>query len=162
MRPSRHQMYMAMAKAAAMRSACYRLNVGAVLTLNHENVVSIGYNGAPRKVEHCTGNGCQHYTPMGCKVIHAERNAIERVYSWKTARVYQLYVTHSPCNECAQLILDTGAINTVYFETAYRDPAPLKLLLEGSSIMRWDQIDVYQMTPNGMLVDMRTGQLCER
>lgn len=163
-------MYMGMARAAAMRSTCYRLNVGAILVLSQTNVVSIGYNGAPANVDHCTGNGCQHYTPTGCKVVHAERNAIERLYSWKTARVYQLYVTHSPCYDCAQLILDNGSISKVYFETAYRDPKPVELLLAGSKIVtsptseRWERspVDVYQMTPNGMLVDMRTGNLCEQ
>lgn len=142
-------MFMQMARAAACRATCYRLNVGAVLVLDG-NVVSIGYNGAPSGKSHCTGNGCEYFTPHGCKVVHAEVNALERC-THENASGYSIYVTHSPCASCAALLI--GVVNHVYFETAYRDPSPIKLLLAGG-------VNVFQVLPSGLLVDQRTGELC--
>jgi dCMP deaminase len=163
MRPSRHVMYMAMARAAAMRATCYRLNVGAVLVSENRNVIGIGYNGAPMGQPHCTGNGCAYFTDKGCKVVHAEVNALERSLH-PQRRAATLYTTHSPCGECAERLLDSGdkwvldrgyypVVTSVYFETAYRDPSPVQKLLD-------DEIDVYQILPSGLLVDQRTGNLC--
>lgn len=146
-------MFMDMAKAAARRSTCYRLNVGAVVVYDR-SVVSIGYNGAPSGQPHCGGNGCPHFDPgRGCQVIHAEANAIERVAEWKTGNVHELYVTHSPCARCAELILSQpGGFSKIFFETAYRIADPVKALCARG-------VEVYQLMPNGMMVDQRTGDL---
>ena len=143
-------MFMAMARAAAMRSTCYRLNVGAVLVYDR-NVVAVGYNGAPSGEPHCTGNGCRYFTPAGCRVVHAEANALERVAG---SPVDSLYVTHSPCAECARSLV-AAEIAEVFFETAYRDPSPVRYLIDA-------QLDVFQLLPSGLLVDQRTGHLVER
>lgn len=143
-------MYMAMARAASMRGTCYRLNVGAVLVLRG-NVVSLGYNGAPAGEPHCTGNGCRYFTPTGCKVVHAEINALDRC-THEDASGYDLYVTHSPCIACAARLI--GVVSNVYFETAYRDPTPVQTLLVAG-------VMVYQLLPSGLLVDQRTGTLCQ-
>ena len=75
MRISRDLMFMMMAEAAARRSTCRRLNVGAILTYQN-NVVSIGYNGPPPGEPHCYGGDCG--VPMCTRSIHAEFNAIVR------------------------------------------------------------------------------------
>lgn len=164
MRPTRHQMFLEMARAASRRGTCYRLNVGAVVVdstpLNVPNVLGIGYNGAPSGEPHCTGNGCQYFTPRGCRVVHAETNALERA-THSTAVFADLYVTHSPCGACVQLIADAGTrtatgptIRRVFFETAYRDPEPIKTLIGSGK-------DVYQILPSGLVVDQRTGEIVE-
>lgn len=159
MRPSRHQMFMAMARAAAMRATCYRLNVGAVL-VRDQNVVAIGYNGAPSGRPHCTGSGCQYYDESGCTVIHAETNALRRyresLHEAAPPRSLALYVTHSPCLGCASELSDeTDVVGDVFYETAYRDPTPIKYLRQGG-------VRVWQLLPSGMLVDTATGGLVER
>lgn len=143
-------MYMQMARAAATRATCYRLNVGAVL-VHGRNVIAIGYNGAPSGESHCTGNGCRYFTPLGCKVVHAETNVLSRA---KHRIGCDLYVTHSPCSDCASRIAEGYVVSRVFFETAYRDPAPVKMLLDTGR-------PVYQLLPSGMLVDQRTGELVE-
>lgn len=164
-RISRPQMFLAMARAAAMRATCYRLNVGAVV-VEDNNVIAVGYNGAPSGEPHCTGNDCQYFTAAGCKVVHAERNALERAARLsQTPRTCELYCTHSPCGECADLIATNGGsigrplswpmVSEVYYETAYRDPSPVRRLLEA-------EIEVYRVLPSGLMVDERTGALCER
>lgn len=158
MRPTRHQMFLAMARAAASRATCYRLNVGAILVDDDtHNVIAIGYNGAPANEAHCTGQGCRYYTEQGCKVIHAEANAIERSED-SPAFFARLYVTHSPCAACVDLILTSGGnrrpdITEVYYETAYRDPSPVKTLIDGG-------VKVYRVLPSGMMIDESTGELC--
>lgn len=161
MRPSRHQMYLAMARAAAMRATCYRLNVGAVV-VEDRNVISIGYNGAQTGAPHCVGEGCPYYTPAGCTVTHAEANALERARRGPGERfLVSVYCTHSPCNACVSLMvtqrLDDKAAGAVveefYYETAYRDATPINRLLAVD-------VPVFRVLPSGLMVDEKTGALC--
>lgn len=155
-------MFMAMARAASTRATCYRLNVGAVLVdVAARNVVAVGYNGAPSGQPHCTGNGCQYFTSAGCRVVHAEVNALRRLQAERDATSdpglsFALYVTHSPCRGCAEGLLKDGRIRVVYFEVPYRDPAPVQFLLNGSP-----RVEVFQLLPSGLAVDQSTNQLVE-
>jgi dCMP deaminase len=154
-------MYLAMARAASMRATCYRLNVGCVV-VHRRNVVGIGYNGAPAGRDHCTGTGCQYYTDVGCKVVHAETNALRQANSTLPGGCeVSLYVTHSPCGDCVDVILAANKSETrvrvmeVFYETAYRDPSPVKRLYVAG-------VDVYKLLPSGLTVEERTGDLCEQ
>lgn len=157
MRITRHQMFMGMAKVAAMRSTCFRLNVGAIL-VQGTNVKSIGYNGAPSKEPHCGGNACQHFDGGACRVVHAERNALQRAgfltknggaASWNPP--CEMYITHSPCIACADLLIHT--VKAVYFEVPYRDPTGLARLTSHPLI------GVYRLQPSGFLIDVRSNEL---
>lgn len=155
MRISRHSMFMQMAQAAARRSTCYRLNVGA-LVVQGVDVLGIGYNGAPSGQPHCTGQGCQYFDSSKCGVVHAEENAIGRATFRATPHSCVLYVTHSPCDDCVTRILQGGLrFSEVYFETAYRITAPIDRLL-------YHEIKVFQLLPSGMMVNKSTGILCEQ
>lgn len=158
MRISRAQMFMQMARAAAMRSTCFRLNVGAVIVVANRPV-SIGYNGAPSGEEHCTGNACpgRHHCQQ---TIHAERNAIRYVPESAWHDPWDLYVTHSPCPDCANLIVNQrplgekqGSIRRVFFEAAYRKTEHLNNLARN--------VELYQVTPAGFVVDWVTGAVIE-
>jgi dCMP deaminase len=62
------------------------------------------------------------------EVLHAESNAIAKLAkSGNSGLAADLFVTHSPCIECAKLILQSG-ISRVYFGTNYRDDAGLRFL----------------------------------
>lgn len=160
-------MYMDMARAAATRATCYRLNVGAILVdRNDQNVVAMGYNGAASGQPHCSGNGCQYFSSSGCKVIHAERNALNRLRGDWSPWSLAMYVTHSPCGDCARTIVSGELVAEVYFETAYRDPTPIQTLLRGPSGVdggwRRPGVSVWQLLPSGLVVDQSSGQLVER
>lgn len=144
-------MFMEMARVAAKRSTCHRLNVGAVL-VHDKKVISIGYNGAPSGEPHCNSVDCA-MSGQGCtRTIHAERNAIESV-DWLTIKGAALYVTHSPCEACTQLILQ-HSIKEVYFETAYRKIDHLyQLTAQG--------IHLFQYTLAGYLINQSTGDIRE-
>lgn len=112
-------MLMAQAHVAACRGTCNRLRVGAVLALN-SRPISLGYNGAPSGHEHC-GSNCNKDNP--CKnTIHAEHNALW----WAERHLGEipfgctLYVTDSPCLECAEKILSYPGIIRVVYDREYR------------------------------------------
>lgn len=149
-RISRQSMFMQFARAASLRSTCFRLNVGAVV-VEDRNVIAIGYNGAPSGEPHCGGNGCVHYQPKGCGVVHAERNALDRAQFAEAPHLREIYVTHSPCAACAAAIVG-NMIPRVYFEVEYRDRSPLEYLIES-------KVEVYRLLPSGMIVDVATGTI---
>lgn len=141
-RISRHVMWMEIAQVAAKRSTCSRANVGAVL-VSKSSLISLGYNGPPPGHPHCTGPKC---APQGyCyRATHAEENAIYRAPREDVSGC-DLYVTRSPCTDCAEIIADAG-IDRVFYQEEYRDPLGVSLLRQGG-------VDVYRMTPNGWIID---------
>ena len=83
-RISKTDYYLKIAEQVAMRSTCLRRQYGAVIVKNDE-IISTGYNGAPRGIENCCDVGkCWRETndiPHGtqyeaCLAVHAEQNAI--------------------------------------------------------------------------------------
>ena len=120
-RPSYDEMYMSIAQIVALRSTCLRGKIGAVITKD-TRIVSIGYNGAPAKLAQCDQHGCIKDTERGgcIRTIHAEQNAI--AYAARVGIPLEgstLYVTMSPCIDCAKLIIATGIKKVIYYE-AYR------------------------------------------
>lgn len=109
MRPSVEQTMMAMAHVAAQRSKCTRMKVGAVVTDKHDRVLSTGYNGEPASYEgprcprETAAVRCPNYSD--CIAVHAEVNAV--IYA-NGCRDGTLYVTNSPCFDCARIIAAAG------------------------------------------------------
>lgn len=127
-RITRDEMLMEMALVVRRRSTCLRLQVGAVLA-NNGRPISTGYNGAPAGMPHCRPDICNDEHPC-IRTIHAEANAIAFAARNGVATYGAfLYVTHSPCMDCAKLIINAG-IQRVFYETRYRETAPLDYLLE--------------------------------
>ncbi len=120
-RPSFDQMYMAIAQIVSLRSTCLRGKIGAVIARD-TRIISIGYNGAPAKLGQCDEHGCIKDTQRGgcIRTIHAEQNAI--AYASRVGIKLEgstLYVTMSPCVDCAKLIIASG-IKKVFFHEEYR------------------------------------------
>lgn len=127
-RISRDELLGNIARRVARRSTCLRLSVGAVLARDGR-IISMGYNGAPAGLPHCKPETCGP-DEVCERTVHAEANAI--AFAAKTGIETDgatLYTTHSPCNECAKLIINAG-IKRVVFQKAYRDINPLQLLGE--------------------------------
>lgn len=116
--------YMKMARIWAENSYCKRRQVGALL-VKDKMIISDGYNGTPSGFE----NNCEDEN-MRTKpyVLHAEANAITKVArSNNTSEGATLYVTTSPCIECAKLIVQSGIKRVVYNEL-YRVMDGIELL----------------------------------
>lgn len=151
MRISRAVMFIEMAKIVAMRSTCFRLNVGAVVTA-HNRVVSIGYNGTPPGAPHCAGNACPG--AKGCKeTTHAEVNALLYVPGEHKDADLDLYVTDSPCHHCSIEIAESN-VRRVFFNTPYRITTGLEMLIESG-------VKVYRVLPGGYVIDWATNELVD-
>lgn len=118
------QRYMRMARIWAENSYCKRRQVGALLVKN-QMIISDGYNGTPSGFE----NNCEDDNNTSLPyVLHAEANAITKVArSNNSSDGATLYVTASPCIECAKLIIQSGIIRVVYGEE-YRIRDGIELL----------------------------------
>ncbi|MBQ7448388.1 MAG: dCMP deaminase family protein [Paludibacteraceae bacterium] len=126
--------YMRMARIWAENSYCTRRQVGALLVKN-QMIISDGYNGTPSGFP----NKCEDETNTSFPfVLHAEANAITKVArSNNSSDGATLYVTASPCMECAKLIIQAG-IKRVVFGELYR-------ISDGIDLLRQAGIEVMQL-----------------
>ena len=101
-----------MARIWAENSYCKRRQVGA-LVVKDKMIISDGYNGTPSGFE----NICEENDITKPYVLHAEANAITKLArSSNNSDGSTLYVTASPCIECAKLIIQAGIKRVVYAE----------------------------------------------
>lgn len=123
--------YLRMAAIWAENSYCQRHKVGA-LVVKEKMIISDGYNGTPSGFENVCedAHGVTH--PY---VLHAEANAITKLArSGNNSDQATLYVTASPCIECAKLIIQAGIRRVVYAEQ-YR-------LTDGIDLLRRAGVEV--------------------
>ena len=142
-RISKENYYLDIAETVLERSTCLRRCYGAIIVKNDE-IVSTGYNGAPRGRKNCMDLGyCAREAmnvPSGqryelCRSVHAEANAITKVAkSGNSSDGATLYVTASPCIECSKLIIQAG-IKRVVYKDEYR-------LTDGVDLLRKAGIEV--------------------
>ncbi|MBQ3634496.1 MAG: dCMP deaminase family protein [Bacteroidales bacterium] len=118
------QRYLAMARVWSLNSYCKRLQVGALM-VKDKMIISDGYNGTPSGFE----NNCEtEENTTKPYVLHAEANAITKVArSNNSSQGATMYVTASPCLECAKLIIQAGIVRLVYSED-YRNTDGIELL----------------------------------
>ncbi len=88
-------------------------------------IISDGYNGTPSGFENECEDENNKTKPY---VLHAEANAITKVaHSNNSSEGATLYVTSSPCIECAKLIIQAG-IKRVVFSDEYHSDEGIQLL----------------------------------
>ena len=106
--------YMKMARIWAENSYCVRRQVGALI-VRDKMIISDGYNGTPSGFENICEDETGKTKPY---VLHAEANAITKVAkSNNSSEGATLYVTSSPCIECAKLIIQSGIKRVVYADS---------------------------------------------
>lgn len=116
--------YLRMAHIWSENSYCKRRKVGA-LVVKGKTIISDGYNGTPSGFENVCEDENNVTKPY---VLHAEANAITKLArSTNSGEGATLYVTASPCIECAKLIIQAGIRRVVYGEK-YRLDDGLRLL----------------------------------
>src|SRR5574344_939399 len=105
--------YLRMARIWGENSYCKRRQVGA-LVVNNKMIISDGYNGTPSGFENVCEDDNGTTKPY---VLHAEANAITKLArSSNNAEGATIYITASPCIECAKLIIQAGIKRVVYGE----------------------------------------------
>jgi dCMP deaminase len=116
--------YLRMASIWSENSYCKRRQVGALI-VKDKMIISDGYNGTPSGFE----NVCEDENNVTYPyVLHAEANAITKIArSNNNSEGATLYVTDSPCIECAKLIIQAG-IKRVVYSRQYRLDDGIQLL----------------------------------
>lgn len=119
--------YLKMAKIWGSSSHCDRMKVGC-LVVKEKSIISDGYNGSPSGFSNSCEDDSMNTLPY---VLHAEANAITKLAkSTQSSIGSTMYVTLSPCFECAKLIIQSG-IKRIVFCDLYRNTDPIFFLLEG-------------------------------
>jgi len=142
------------AHAFAECSTARRLSVGAIVVKDNR-IISIGYNGMPSgwdnnceieiENEHLKKypNPHQHHVielKSKPEVLHAETNAIAKLArSPESGEGATMFITHSPCLDCAKLIYQSG-ITSVHYENEYRDTA-------GVDFLKQCDVNVFRFPP---------------
>jgi len=133
MNPDLDKRYLRMARIWSENSYCQRRQVGALIVKN-KMIISDGYNGTPSGFE----NICEENGVTKPYVLHAEANAITKIArSGNNSEGATLYVTDSPCIECAKLIIQAG-IKRVVYARDYR-------LTDGIDLLKRANIEVELM-----------------
>ena len=129
--------YIRMAQIWAENSYCNRRKVGALI-VKDKMIISDGYNGTPAGFE----NVCEDENGLTKPyVLHAEANAITKIAcSSNSSKGATMYVTTSPCIECAKLIIQAGIKRVIYSEK-YR-------LEDGLDLLRRANIEVVYINHN--------------
>ena len=108
--------YLQTAKVFAECSTATRLKVGCIAVKN-DRILSVGLNGTISGADNSCEDANGNTRP---EVLHAEMNMISKLArSEGGAEGCTVFITHSPCIECAKLLYQSG-ISTVYYETEYR------------------------------------------
>ena len=125
--------YMEVAKTFANLSSAQRLKVGAIV-VKDDRIISIGYNGMPSGWDNCCEDFIRQdevgHTVLKSKpeVLHAESNCIAKLAkSPESGDGASIFITHSPCIDCAKLIYQSG-ITTVYYKNDYRSTQGIEFL----------------------------------
>lgn len=168
MKPKHIKAHMKTAENYASLSTARRLQVGAIL-VKDDRIISIGYNGMPsgwdnncEDIVFVPEHEAKEYDEMVAdgytfgvdkdtagwvktvtkpEVLHAEANAIAKVArSPESAEGAVLFVTHSPCIDCAKLVFQSG-IKQVFYRDNYRSTSGVDFLKQAGVIVT--RLDVY-------------------
>lgn len=147
--------YIKVAQICSENSKANKLKVGAII-VKDQQIISDGFNGTPSGFDnqcedekHKDLNRCSLCSQEHCEgcdniefvtrpeVMHAESNAITKCAKYGKATLGStIYITHTPCIECAKLIIQAG-IKRVVYKNFYKT-------LDGVKILRKSGIEVEQ------------------
>lgn len=130
-RIGKDEYYLKIAEAVLERSTCLRRKYGAVI-VNHDEIISTGYNGAPRGETNCIESGICEREALGvpkgeryelCVAVHGEQNAIISASrkDMQGATIYIAgketetgnYANPAPCMICRRMIKNAGIVRCV-------------------------------------------------
>ena len=142
-RKSKDIYFSEIADLVSSRSTCLRNQVGAVIVKDAQ-ILSTGYNGAPKGLPHCEEVGCIR-EELGvkpgerhelCRGLHAEQNAIiQAAFHGVSVRDAKVYSTTRPCSICTKMLINAGIVEIIYNEE-YEDKLSTQLLKESTLVVR--------------------------
>lgn len=132
-----NKLYLDLATRISEMSYAQRLHVGVVIVKDN-NIISFGWNGMPSGWD----NNCEDVITPSLpylqddspilktkpEVLHAEQNALSKLAkSTESGDGASMFITHSPCLDCAKIIYQAG-IKSVYYRNVYRSDDGIKFL----------------------------------
>lgn len=134
---TKHEYICMVCEVVAKKSTCDRAMVGAVFVTKDYEIISTGYNGAPRGFDDCFKTGHMIENGHCIRAVHAEQNAIIQAAKRGTALFGSLlYTTHMPCKICANMIANLG-IEEVRYKSEYGNGKSI-LLMANIILSKWD------------------------
>ena len=146
-RPDWDNYFMNIAEQVKLRSTCMSAKKGAIV-VKDKMIISTGYNGSPKGIEHCNLGGCKRCTSrhLGklksgsysepCICCHSEENAIvQAACNGTSTHGAIMYTTFTPCVSCAKMIINAG-ITEVVAKVRYPDDVGTALLKEAGIRLR--------------------------
>ena len=137
-RPSWDEYFIEIAKLVSTRSNCVSRKVGAVITIDNQ-IVSTGYNGAPKGLHHCIdAGGCLrklNNIESGtrqevCRAVHAEQNTIiSAAIKGVSIKGGTIYLNTYPCSICTRMLIN-AEIKRIVYDSDYSDPLSKEMLDE--------------------------------
>lgn len=127
-RITKDEYYLGISEAVAQRSTCLRRKYGCVI-VNNDEIISTGFNGAPRGEANCCDLGVCRRDVLGvakgeryelCRSVHAEQNAIISasrrdmlgatlyITGLEVQDVGHKYANPEPCMICQRFIKNAG------------------------------------------------------
>ena len=147
-RKSKDVYFAEIADLVSSRSTCLRNQVGAVLVKDSQ-ILTTGYNGAPKGLPHCDDVGCMR-EELGvkpgerhelCRGLHAEQNSIiQAAYHGVSVRGAKMYCTTFPCSICTKMMINAGITEVIYVDY-YDDKLSAQLLKEAGIQVRQFKIE---------------------
>ena len=127
------EVYLKMSEVWASLSKAKRKQVGCLIVKDGA-IISDGFNGTPKgfdnECEYNPNPNLFHKILTKPEVLHAESNAITKLAkSTQSSKDATMYITISPCIECAKLIIQSG-ISRVVYGNNYRNLDGVNLLLK--------------------------------
>lgn len=144
-RPDWDTYFMRVAYLAAMRATCDRKHVGALVVDPYHRIVATGYNGAPSGMPSCDEVGHELNDNHCVRSLHAESNAID--FAGRLAMGCTIYVTVTPCYDCAKRIVNAGISHAIwdeFYQSRYGKSAQVGEFLASAGI-RTSQMDPDRM-----------------
>jgi len=122
-RASWDEYFMNLAQLVATRATCNRgvdlkympgfKGVGAII-VRDQVVISTGYNGSPRGLDHCDETGHEMVGGHCVRTVHAEANALVQAARHGVAvKSGTIYTTASPCYDCFKMLVNAGIARIV-------------------------------------------------
>jgi dCMP deaminase len=138
------QRYLQMALIWAQNSYCKRRQVGALI-VKDKMIISDGYNGTPAGFE----NVCEDENNVTLPyVLHAEAMLLQKLQSQTIpARIQRCMLRHSPCMECAKLIIQSG-IGRVVYCNRYR-------ITDGLDLLKRAGIEIVYIDPDNEIYEVQ-------
>jgi dCMP deaminase len=147
-RKSKDVYFAEIADLVSTRSTCLRNNVGALIVKDSQ-ILSTGYNGAPKGLPHCDElGGCLREkldVKSGerhelCRGLHAEQNAIiQAAYHGVSVKDAKMYCTTRPCSICTKMIINAGITEVIFIED-YEDELAKELV--GQSDLSFRKVEI--------------------